>query len=1176
MSEDTRIINAISGKTISTNIRYFTSYNNLKDFIHIKWGIPTEEILILLPYGTKLKQSTLESYLSFDNSELQTLYQNNNNNNNNIVSSIFLQKEFYVYDRRLFSLVNKPNLISNEKGKYTQTSSLSFSSEKEELILNARQIVKSVVFENILSTELALIRPVPSPLMETNFKGLDSKSYHNIITTLVTNIGWLSALEIDVHYLEQLIKDISKDIVSIIQCLFMADQYLKKYTFDVEELYNSNVSFLGQLSGVKNDSKWVHYYDNILNNLNGLNDEPLQHYINKIKLDNDFETIKELDTKINSDLINIKNDMDVNFQQRNFILENIQNANVNFRPKNDKYELEDEMLLKFNELMDEIKSDSRSILNKKSEEFNVGDIETMVSNTIESNHKSTVSKLYTISQALYTKVEDFLSLKRSLQEQTVIILGQVSYCQIETLKMKKILVNSCNMNLKTYQNTIKQFTQVEDFPIIYGLYIIELYRRNLWLLRTLNDIKSFTHGFSVTTDKERSTRNDWASMYGLVASLFTDNDTGTCDLDRLKEMILSAKFLSEIENVIIPKCQDETKHLFNTINKYLQNLTEVDIITDVHILLKNKLKEINSINASLCDSTAENFKNPDERIKYYRNRVIKLESILHDTYINNSQRWPTGILSSPFCTYGIQNTELSSTSINELPIVLPTDPESKENILSASKEELNRLTRIEEDQRKEINKQNSRVSDLQLENSACRETLHHLNKELLRLTTLQEESENANVDRALEYKTSLEKLIDQNVEYANKVNRLEEESARFKKEHEETTKKQTMKSEEWDLERLQLQRKIDDLKNGKNEIEKGFEQEYLDTNTSNVSVQTSNYEINSSIQPDTEETKNKSFNIELQLQNKNLQNMIFRMFQRNIYILENIGLLLVPKNQDIDDKYDTTAIMSISSENLSIKRVKGLKKSMEKSSVHQNSSKIEASNTALPGKVIQSSVYHTIDKLYHNIDSKKNLMVEEKMLHYIKQIYDSGLYENSVIRRFNDIELLAKKMTKEVKSKKSLIDRYQAEKITVKDFQLGDTALFLPTSDNHPLANGYSISSLNSSFSSIDISTPPPVRNSDDRTNVLTLAKIPDESKTLQPWAAFTAFEKDIKYFYCNKDHPPNLRNEEWFIGKITDMEKNIVTDDSFNNPKTNPYKLSIGIIWYQVKAQIILHPTVD
>ncbi|SMN20362.1 similar to Saccharomyces cerevisiae YPR049C ATG11 Adapter protein for pexophagy and the cytoplasm-to-vacuole targeting (Cvt) pathway [Maudiozyma saulgeensis] len=1182
MSEDTRIINAISGKCISTNIRYFTSYNNLKDFINIKWGIPTEQILILLPYGTKLKQSTFESYLSFNNSELQTFYQGTNANNNT-ASSIFLQKEFYVYDRRLFSLVNKPTLTSDggDHPASELTKETSSPSSDENLITNSRKIVKSIVSENILSTELALIRPVPSPLMETKFKGTDSKSYHNITTSLVTNIGWLSALEIDVHYLEQLIRDISDDILCIIKCLFMADQYLKKYTFDVEELYNSNVSFLKQLSGVKNDSKWIHYYSKILNNLKALNKNTMQQYVNKTKLDADFETIKELDSKVNSDLIDVKNDIDTNFSQRNIILKSIQNVEIRFTPSNDKYELEDEMLLKFTELMNDIKSESRSILDKKSEEFSIEDIENIVTNIIETNHKSTVSKLYIISQALYTKVEDFLLLKHSLQEQTVIILGQISFSQIEILKMKKILLNSCNTNLKIYQDTLKQFTQVEDIPFIYGLYMIELYRRNLWLLRVLNDLKSFIRGLSVQTDKEKSARDDWASLYGLVASLFTDNVTGINDFTELKKMIISNQFLSDIENVIIPKHQNETKRILQTLNDYLQKLTGLDIISDVHIVLRKKLQEVNYLSATLSENIMESFRNPEDRIKYYRNRVMKLESVLHDTYINNSQHWPTGIISSPFHMYGPSNTELPSTSINELPIVISTEPESKKNVSSSSKEEIDKLRKVEQDQKREINKQNLKLTDLQLETNACRETLNHLNKELFRLTTLREEFEKDSIEKALEYKEGIQKLVEQNVVYSNQVASLKNELTCIKEEHEVTIRRQATASEQWDLERQKLQKEIEELKQGKNESEEHSASEHMDRDICNVSVQASGCEQNIGTQTDAWEIPESVVNTELQLQNKNLQNIIFQMFQRNIYILENIGLLLVSKDEDMTNNDDSSATDRLSSENFSIKRVKGLKKSMDKSFSNRSSMVLDDNSTTIPDKAIQSSVYRSVQKFYQDTQNNGNIVLGKEALDFLKRIYDNGLYESSVIRRFNDVELLAKKMTKEVKSKKLLLDRFQAEKITVKDFQLGDTALFLPTSDGHTLDHGYSISSLNSSFSSIDISTPPPVRNSEDKSNLGTLTKISDktlleERKKVRPWAAFTAFEKDIKYFYSNKEHQGNLRDEEWFIGKITDMEKYFVTDDSFNNAKENPYKLSRGTVWYQVKATIIAHPTLE
>ena len=1194
MSEDTRIINAISGKVIVTNIRYFTTYNDLKSFIKIKWGIPIEQILILLPYGTKLKQSVFESYLSFNSNNLD--FNIVSDNTNDSLTSSFLQKEFYVFDRRLFSLVNEPSQIKeNDKTKKINTKNTIEGQLISETLQKTQTILKEVVVsERKVVTELSLIKPVPSPLIDTNFKKVDSKSYHNVTSVLITNMGWLSALEIDVHYLEQMIIDFSEDISNIVKCLFMANEYLKKYAFDIEQLYNSNVSFLDQLSHLKNDSKWSSYYDNVLNKLEALNGRNLQQYVDKNKLYSDFNLVNELDTNVNSELLKIKREIDTNFKERDIILDNIRQVENHFLPLNDNYKLEDEMLDKFNELIDEIKLEIRELLDQKIEDLSEEELHDIATNTISSKHKSTVSKLYTISQALYTKVEDFLDQKHILQEQTVALLGQISFSQMAILKMKKSLTQDCNSQLKLYQETIQHFTQVEDIPVIYGLYMIELYRQKLWFFDIVKDTNSFMTGSHVRTDKERSVRADWIDRYGLIAPLFTDNIKDPTDFEYLDKRVFEKGNNGHIDNDTLYNIKIEAEKLFDSIQTYLQQLTETIIKTDVYSSLGKSFQDMNSLGLMLTNECSENFESSESRIKYYRDRVLRLESILHDIYLNNSQQWPTGMLVRPVrSTTGLIMDTLPTSSI-QFPLNMNKETNVTNKELNIARNEIDNLKKKSEQQQLDINDQILKLSDLKLESAAYRETLNHLNQELFRLTTLQEESETDKETRTLEYKEGLEKLINQNIESTNEVISLKKQLQESNNAYNTLKEQQDKHSEDWSNEREQLKLEIEELKavtNAKptetstkvNEKQTDGENSNIndDHDVINVSTQTDIETDNICIQTEPESITELSIKLpeydQLAKQNHELQQTIFEIFQRNIYILENIGLLLTTKSKNVTA--DANAIIGLSDKQLSIKRVKGLKKRTEQSMISSYSLHSHQYQEDVDNKVIQSSVYHAVEELFRKWESNDDNQESDTVLNFIRRVYESNLYEMSVIRRFTDVEILAKKLTKDLKSKKKVLSKLQSEKITVTDFQIGDLALFLPTSDNHMMDGGYSISSLNSSFSSVDISTPPHTMEIDNIINNnspgIKTSSIADftEKEKMHPWAAFTAFEKDIKYFYCNQENQVNLRNEEWFLGKITNLEKNTVTTDSKYNNKGNPYKLPVGTVWYDVKAQVVAHP---
>lgn len=158
--------------------------------------------------------------------------------------------------------------------------------------------------------------------------------------------------------------------------------------------------------------------------------------------------------------------------------------------------------------------------------------------------------------------------------------------------------------------------------------------------------------------------------------------------------------------------------------------------------------------------------------------------------------------------------------------------------------------------------------------------------------------------------------------------------------------------------------------------------------------------------------------------------------------------------------------------------------------------------------------------------------------------------------------------------KRTLLERFQREKVTLRNFQIGDLALFLPTRENVNSVGSMSssTSSLSSSFSSVDLSTPPPldamsIQSSPSviHSNVINQASISgrDKNKLMRPWAAFTAFEESTRYFL--KDEKGLTKGKEWFVGRIVTLE-HFVAD----SPSNNPFRLPKGSVWFQVTAVVV------
>lgn len=268
MSDNAYLINAITGEKITTDVKFFMSLDEFKDFISQKWRIPSEQLLILLPFGNKLKSSGFRECLR---------------------SNTLDENEFYIYDRRLFSIIKEP--IRRAQG----SEALQIESYKK-----AEVLLSNLVRDTLQKRESALLKPINSPLADADLR-IKILNARSITSLLTTNLGWLSALEIDVHYFRNLMSDCAAQTSEILRCLSVCEQYLTLYCYDVEKLYNSNVEFLNQLAQNSQSSKWKECYNLVLHKLQGI-EGTLERYVDLKTTEQNENSIKLLDQSINSKL----------------------------------------------------------------------------------------------------------------------------------------------------------------------------------------------------------------------------------------------------------------------------------------------------------------------------------------------------------------------------------------------------------------------------------------------------------------------------------------------------------------------------------------------------------------------------------------------------------------------------------------------------------------------------------------------------------------------------------------------------------------------------------------------------------------------------------------------------------------------------------------------------------
>ncbi|GEQ71189.1 hypothetical protein JCM33374_g4870 [Metschnikowia sp. JCM 33374] len=143
-----------------------------------------------------------------------------------------------------------------------------------------------------------------------------------------------------------------------------------------------------------------------------------------------------------------------------------------------------------------------------------------------------------------------------------------------------------------------------------------------------------------------------------------------------------------------------------------------------------------------------------------------------------------------------------------------------------------------------------------------------------------------------------------------------------------------------------------------------------------------------------------------------------------------------------------------------------------------------------------------------------------------------SFFSNGIIKRFNDVEGFAKKLTKENKAKTtelSKVLKHTNNKISVKDFQEGDLVLFLPT-------------------------------------RIERVGEDYETKNTITPW---TAFNIDAPHYFLDlSSRKDSISSEEWIVNRIARITKHMVTEENAQNIGENPFSLSVGITWYMITTQ--------
>lgn len=166
--------------------------------------------------------------------------------------------------------------------------------------------------------------------------------------------------------------------------------------------------------------------------------------------------------------------------------------------------------------------------------------------------------------------------------------------------------------------------------------------------------------------------------------------------------------------------------------------------------------------------------------------------------------------------------------------------------------------------------------------------------------------------------------------------------------------------------------------------------------------------------------------------------------------------------------------------------------------------------------------------IFVDVISFRSKETQSQTVDYFFHSGEKSVFLNAIAKRFSDVEQFAKKLTKENKMRLEVSDKLK-KKITTNNFQVGDYVLFLPTR----------------------------------------IEKSSVQNMRYQPWAAFNL---GAPHYFLRLDDSTELsqtvKERDWLVGRILNIQKNVVTKKDVDDSSTNPFQLAVGVVWYLVDAE--------
>lgn len=973
------------------------------------------------------------------------------------------QQQVYVFDKALISA--SPRSLSQSPSHSSNASSSSSSFNHNNNNINSSKLASG----SPLSLPIVEEPPEPANVAPSEYLGQELQWAQNMSQMAESSIK------------EQ--KTIRSRCQVISAGLDLAMQYMMRYSTALNESFQSKIDFaIAFEKDLEVTREWKSYLA-LLNNIPLVSPDQqgakLSSWIDVPKVQKSYDKCEEqyqtIRTAVSNASASVQTIMDASNSLSDLVARSVRapssRSSAGLLNEADCSEIIEEIsaiLAKIKRDMDASgASPTQRMLNVHSREFDV-------------QIKRAVMELHASHQALNRR-------KESLQKTVTTCLSQLSRIQSNTAEARAQL-RDVGQLLRSTEDYRAFVARVIDMPFLYGMYLIEMLRRNEWFALVKQSIQVEAEKMGHWHDDEQKRREDWEETYRpllvqnmkyvdthlttpnieLNLSTSVNSDPATAahanitkdDLDKYIAAINIPELRSQYQDL-----KEELSHMLEVLARISRDLSETDPIDSrkFHPLRRESIGLLSANALGLSSTTnTESDPNNEKKIRAYESRIRKLEDLLHKQL---SQKLRPDLDHSRASTPGSDSqitprvASVRSQTESQGPHADSPGAGGIKSLIGAST--------------------TGAATASSSPNPSIVSRLHFLETQNAKL-----EKDKAALESQLETANSVKKDL-----LAN----MSSQEAEFLQE-----RKQILA----ECEELKL--KLEDLEDWKaNEVEK-YDSIIQEKDVRIEVLEEENTSLGAKLE-------------RLDVKTRDLSQRLLTSFQRSCEVLELMGL------QAFND----------GDSGFRIARVKGLRRSVhhgQSSSTTENQSPpspdTEAASTPTePARPLTRLPSEGTARLLHWMgpdSSSDEDREDDRYNSFLTKIYiDYDMFRDSIAKRFKEVEHLARKLQKDVRHNREVVNRLQddsREKLSLRSFKVGDLALFLPTRD---------------------------------------------PTRTPNPWAAFNV---NAPHYFLKQEEAHQLEHREYLVARITKIEERVVnraTDDA----ESNMFDLSDGLKWHLIEA---------